>query len=85
MFRRIDAREIGDLLKPLAYRSERGVYFIRITSYSASMEGDLARVYAEAKARGAFIGGRLPNPDGAQLQAFGSRALVRHGSAPLSP
>ena len=94
MFRRIDAREIGDLLKPLAYRSERGVYFIRITSYSAGLEGDLARLYAEAKAHGTFIGGRLPNPDGAQLQAFGAAvgeafkptaAFVAQALAPWTP
>ena len=68
MFARIDAKELRDLLLPMAGRAPGpGVYFARLCFFGADTKAFLWAYHEAARQRGVVIEGQLSNPDERQL------------------
>lgn len=91
MFERARISGFGDFERPLSRREPAGVYAARLCGWSEAAKAGLWRFHELARQRGVIVDGRLPNPDGGQLEhlreslgdafeptaAFAERALER--------
>ena len=70
MLNRVEAAAKEDVFLPLSGRKDRGVYFLRLAEYSASVEAYVWRYHEEARQRGAIIEEQITNPDDRQLSYY---------------
>lgn len=63
MLKRIDARDINDMLLPISRRQDGpGVYFVRVHVKSPAILDALWNYHEAARNRGVIIEGQIANP-----------------------
>ena len=70
MFARRRAAHLSEHFLPLLARGGSFVHFTRVCVWSEETADFIARFYAESRAFGAAVDGRLPNPSGENLSYF---------------
>ncbi len=70
MFKRANLQKLNDFFEPLSNRTERGVYFCRITKTSQDVLKFIQEYYDAARRSGVVIDGRLQNPTPQNLEYF---------------
>lgn len=70
MLERVSIHNLDDYFTERSKRPEKGVYFCRLTAYSAEIERFIRKYYDEARKTGVVIEGKIPNPDEKNLSYY---------------
>ncbi len=70
MLERVSIHNLDDFFTERGKRPEKGVYFCRLTAYSAEIERFIRKYYDEARKTGVVIEGKIPNPDEKNLSYY---------------
>ena len=70
MLNRAEAVSRDDVFLPVSRRRTGGVYFLRLSEYSAEAEDYIWRFHEEARQRGAIVEDQISNPDDRQMSYY---------------
>lgn len=70
MFNRVAAVSRNDVFLPMSQRKAKGVYFLRLSAFSDSLEQYIWQFHEEARQRGVIIEDQISNPDDRQLSYY---------------
>ncbi len=70
MLERVNIQNLDDYFMECNKRQKKGVYFCRLTVYSAQIEQFIKKYYDEARKNGVVIEGKIPNPDEKNLSYY---------------
>lgn len=70
MFNRVEAGSRDDVFLPLSQRKVKGVFFMRLSDFSDSLEQFIWKYHEEARQRGVIIEEQISNPDDRQLSYY---------------
>ena len=73
---------LEDYFKELNTRTEKGVYFYRINSYSEETAEFIKKYYDLARRTGVVIEGRIPNPDEKNLEYYSEMMGMKFEMSP---